>query len=168
MNKIFSAPWGILLKITTAFSVLLLLGVTLIGLLTGPREETVGNIWYLSMVGLPLCILIASVFFMVRGYVLSRESILIKRFGWDSQLELKGLLSVEYDPAATKGSIRTFGNGGMFAFSGKFWNRKLGLYSAYITDFRLSVVLYFDDHVIVISPENPQLFIAELKLLRGM
>ncbi|TET18225.1 MAG: hypothetical protein E3J78_06705, partial [Candidatus Cloacimonadota bacterium] len=71
MNKSFSAPWGIPLKITTAFSVLLLLGVALIGLLAGPREGTAGNIWYLSMIGSPLCILIGLVFFMVRGYVLS-------------------------------------------------------------------------------------------------
>ena len=61
-------------------------------------------------------------------------------------------------------SIRLFGNGGAFAFSGWFRNRKLGSYRAYATDPARSVVLKFSDHkTIVVTPEPPDAFIAAVK-----
>ncbi len=51
-----------------------------------------------------------------------------------------------------KGSIRTFGNGGLFCFSGRFRNRKLGSYRAFATDPKLAVVLRFPDKIVVVTP----------------
>jgi len=121
----FDAPWRLSLKLMTAFSVGILLGIPAIGLFSGPR----GNIlWIMSMVVIPLMVLVGAVFFIIRGYVLTYQKLLVRRLGWHSELSLKNLLSVEWDPEAMKRSIRTFGNGGLFCFAGKFRNKRLGAY----------------------------------------
>jgi hypothetical protein len=55
-----------------------------------------------------------------------------------------------------QGSIRTFGNGGLFGFIGLFRNKKLGRYRAFATDEKNAVVLRFATHTLVITPEQPQ------------
>ena len=61
-------------------------------------------------------------------------------------------------------SIRVFGNGGLFAVTGIYRNRKLGTYRAYVTDRKLSVVLRTRaGKSIVVSPERPEAFLATLR-----
>lgn len=166
----FGAPWGKMLKIMTAFTVIILVVIPIIGLLTSPESivPKINIVWFFSMVVMPLLILIVTSFFAIRGYIISKDHLLIKRFGWCSKLNLKELKSVEIDPLAMKRSIRTFGNGGLFSFCGKFWNKRLGFYGAYVTDPNLSVVLRFTNKVIVISPEKPDRFVDLLKQVRGI
>ena len=166
----FNAPWGRILKVLTSFSVLILLGVILVGIVTGPGLKASGieTIWIFNMVLLPLLILIISPFFMIRGYILSRNILFIKRLGWTSKIHLENLQSVEVDSTLMKRSIRTFGNGGLFCFCGLYWKKEIGTISVYINDFSNSVVLRFSKKVIVISPEKPERFVAMLKQLRGM
>jgi len=65
-----------------------------------------------------------------------------------------------------KGSLRLFGNGGLFSSSGLFWNRRLGRYRAFATDPGNAVVLEFPDRTLVVTPESPSGFLAALKLYR--
>ena len=65
------------------------------------------------------------------------------------------------------GSIRTMGNGGLFSFSGRYRSRKLGSFRAYVTDLRNCVVLKLAEQVIVISPENPEMFVEILSNLQN-
>lgn len=155
----FAAPWGRLLKLVTLLASVILVGVAIIGLRDAP---TAGLMWQLSLVGLPLFILIVSVFFMIRGYELSGRQLLVRRLGWQSRIDLAGLLSVVADPAAMAKSIRTFGNGGLFVFAGKFRNKKLGSYRAYATDPRLAVVLTFANRKIVVTPHDPAAFVKQV------
>jgi hypothetical protein len=164
----FGAPWGKSLKAVTAFTVAMLLGIAIIGFLTGPRGGTDGVIWFAGMAVSPLLIVILALPFAVRGYVLSRKTLLVKRMGWCSRIELEKLVEVEIDPKAMARSIRTFGNGGLFGFTGLYWNRKLGSYRAYVTDFRFCVVLRFARGVVIVSPDDPKAFVRDLKMLRGM
>jgi hypothetical protein len=58
-------------------------------------------------------------------------------------------------------TIRLCGNGGLFAGTGIFWNRRYGVFRAYVTSARRSdlVLLETPTGKIIISPENPQAFV---------
>ena len=64
-------------------------------------------------------------------------------------------------------SIRTFGNGGLFAFVGRYRNRLIGPYRAYATDLHKTVVLRFTDKTIVITPEEPEKFVQDISPFTG-
>ncbi|MHC4258276.1 MAG: PH domain-containing protein [Planctomycetota bacterium] len=159
----FKAPWGRSLKLMTGLSVLILIGIPLIGIFTGPKGDFILK---LGMVAMPLTILIISAFFTIRGYVLTTDTLLIKRLGWNSRLDLTNLISVEAKPKAMSGSTRTFGNGGMFCFAGTFYNKKLGSYRAFATDNNRTVILRFLNRTVVITPNKPEEFIAKIEKLR--
>jgi len=161
----FRAPWGTLLKITTSLLALTLMGIALVGVFVGPRDNI---LWVLGMVAVPLLILVVASLFIIRGYVLTGDSLLIRRLGWTSKIDLSGLTSVEVDPQAMAKSIRTFGNGGLFCFAGAFHNNKLGSYRAFVTDPRRSVILRWANRVAVVTPEHPQQFAAEIIKLRHL
>ncbi len=155
----FGAPWGTSLKLMTVVSTAILVGVASIPLFTGPS----GNIfWILIMTVMPLSILFICSLFMIRGFVLTNDTLVIKRLFWNTEVSLSGLESAAADPKAMKGSIRTCGNGGLFSFSGAFMNKKLGHYRAFVTSPKLSVVLRFTDKVIVVTPSQPNEFISFL------
>ena len=161
----FNAPWGTSLKILTGLGLLILIGVPVIGLATGPQ----GNPgWILSMIILPLLLLLIAAFFMIRGYVLTEDTLLIQRLGWVSKVDLSGLNAAEIDPNAMTKSIRTFGNGGLFCFAGKFRNKKLGSYRAFVTAPSRSVILRFPDRTLVVSPGEPEAFTAKIKKLKKL
>ena len=117
------------------------------------------------MIVLPAVIPVVAIFFMIRGYFVTNQKLLIQRLGWSSEENLKNLLSVEVDPEAMRKSIRVFGNGGLFCFAGRFRNRKLGAYRAYATAPHLAVVLRFTDRVIVVTPGDPSEFASKLQEL---
>jgi hypothetical protein len=64
-----------------------------------------------------------------------------------------------------RGSIRVLANGGVFSFTGRFWNRKLGWYRAFATDPSRAVVLRYPKRTIVITPHDPQHFIMRARTL---
>lgn len=159
-NAVFKAPWGNTLILMTTLGCVILIGIPLLGLFTGPR----GNwFWTTSMIIMPLIILLGTAFFSVRGYQVENETLYVQRLGWKSAIALDQLTSVEIDPAAMDQSIRTWGNGGLFGFTGHFRNRKLGKYQAYATDFKQSVVLRFRDRTLVVTPADPKQFVQMLQ-----
>lgn len=161
----FAAPWGTSLKLMTGLAVFTLVGIALIGAFTGPCGSV---IWILSMKVMPLAMLFIASFFTIRGYVLSGDTLIIRRPGWSSKVYLNGIVSVEADPNAMANSIRTFGNGGMFCYAGKFRNNKLGSYRAFATDLSLSVVLKYSDRVVVVTPGMPDEFVEKIKESTGL
>lgn len=58
-------------------------------------------------------------------------------------------------------TIRLLGNGGVFAGTGIFWNRKYGIFRAYVTTGKLEnmVCLNTDRGKVIISPVNPEAFV---------
>jgi hypothetical protein len=61
-------------------------------------------------------------------------------------------------------SLRTFGNGGAFSFTGFYYNKRLRSYRAYVTDPRRSVVLRYTNRRVVLSPAAPEDFVQDLAL----
>lgn len=114
---------------------------------------------------LPLVILLSAIPFMVRGYVLTEEALVVKRSGWSTRLLLRDLQSVAGDAEAMRGSLRLWANGGLFSFTGEFWNRRLGRYRALATDPQRAVVLRYPRRTIVITPHDPQHFIMRARTL---
>jgi len=63
-------------------------------------------------------------------------------------------------------TLRLWGNGGVFAGTGIFWNKLYGVFRMYITHAKQSefVVVETDQQIIIISPENPKMFIESWKI----
>ncbi len=153
--KHYKAPWStLLIGVTSAVTVLLLsisLGMAFYGH------------GFISWVGLvPLAILAGSVPFTIRGYTVTSDAILVHRLWWGTRLPLSGLESVRFEPEAMRGSIRTFGNGGLFSFTGFFRNKALGAYRAFVTNQHQTVVLHYPGRTIVVSPSSPEEFVHDI------
>jgi len=156
----FRAPWGRPLRLATGLSIAVLMGVAASGALILERAPLSVS---LLMIALPLVILLASLLCRVRGYVLDEDAIVVRRTAWQTVLPLKDLKSVAGDATAMHGSLRLFANGGIFSFTGEFWNRKLGRYRALATDPERAVVLRYPGRTIVITPHDPQQFIMRAR-----
>ena len=162
----FSAPWSRSLRLTTTASVALLVAVALVGLLVGPRQLL---LWQVAMVGVPLVVLLGALPFMVRGYVLTETHLEVRRLGWRTVLPLAGLVAVTGEPQGLRGSLRLFGNGGLFAISGWFWNRRIGRFRAFVTDPERMVLLrYGDGKKVVVTPHDVQHFIVRARTLANI
>ncbi len=61
--------------------------------------------------------------------------------------------------------IRLWGNGGLFAGTGIFWNKQYGVFRAYVTRSKLEdfVLVKTAKTIVLISPEKPKAFIAALE-----
>ena len=158
----FSAPWGRSVRVVTAVTSVLLIAMTLGGLLGGPRQLL---IWRLATV-VPLLVLLGALPFMVRGYVLTEWHIEVLRLGWSTELPLAGLVAVTGEPDGIRGSLRLFGNGGLFGITGWFWNRRIGRFRALATDPERVVLLrYRDGTKVVVTPHDVQHFIVRVRTL---
>jgi hypothetical protein len=60
-------------------------------------------------------------------------------------------------------AIRLFGNGGLFAGSGIFWNRKYGVFRAYVTSTKSRDLVMVETSAtkIFISPADPRAWVRE-------
>ncbi len=160
MEQEYGAPWSLWLRIATALSLAVLLLIAGLGLATGPRQLL---IWRLAMVGAPLLAILATLPFMVRGYTLTSRRLVVHRLGFDTTLSLDGLREVRGVPDGMRRSLRLFGNGGLFAITGWFWNRTLGLYRAFATDPARAVLLEFVRGKVLVTPHDPQAFIVQAR-----
>jgi hypothetical protein len=63
-------------------------------------------------------------------------------------------------------TLRLFGNGGVFAGTGLYWNKTHGVFRAYLTSARQqdAVLVTTDAYKVMISPEDPQAFLAALPM----
>ena len=162
MTAEFGAPWSRQLILVSALATVLILVVTAI-LAVAPDTE---GFMRILVAAAPLAVLAGSALFAVRGYELSRGSLLVRRLLWTTEIPLSGLERARQDPSALRGSIRLFGNGGLYSFHGIFWNSALGRYHAYATDPRRAVVLVLDSRTVVVTPDDPRRFLEQLARVR--
>ena len=112
---------------------------------------------------LPLAIVCGGILFTIRGYTVTPDALLVHRLFWATRLPLSGLHSAQIEPGAMRWSIRTFGNGGLFSFTGWFRNTTLGAYRAFVTDPHRAVVLHFAGRTVVVSPSAPEDFVRDIR-----
>lgn len=145
-----TTPTSLAIRVITTGFLLLILGV-LLGPLKDPHRWILGGALGVVLI---LCYLFAPIGYEVSDHrltVLSRAG--KKRFGSVFRCSR---------PTRRAFAIRLFGNGGLFAGTGIFWSRSYGVFRAYVTSARLSdmVLVETADHKILISPEDPDRFIA--------
>ena len=157
--KFHSAPWSNLLIGISVLATGLCTGV---GFLLATREGPAGRVGAWLMVW----VVAVALLFTVRGYWVSSDAVRVRRLFWSTRLPLEGLVSVTFEPMAMRGSARAFGNGGFFAFTGRFHNERLGSFRAYVTDPARAVVLRYADRVVVVSPAAPEAFVRDIESAR--
>lgn len=151
----FNAPWGKLLYAFTA------VGGTVCA----------GAAWSSAVVGIPVlpiafvATLAGCATFAVRGYRLEGDTLIIERLGWDKRVSLAGLKAVRHDKDLINGAVRV-GNGGLFAFCGWFWSRKLGWFKLAGNDILgRAVLLELEGDKWMITPGDPEAFVAAAERL---
>ena len=161
----FTAPWGTSLKLITAICVVAMVAATAaVGANPGARAP-----WGPLITAVPLVILGVTALFMVREYGVVPGELRVQRLFWNTRISLIPLQRVEVDPRAIKGSIRIGGNGGLFSFTGWYYNRRLGRYRMLVSDPQRLVVLHFADRrPIVVSPGDPEVFARAARVCAGL
>lgn len=153
-----SAPWSRLLIWVSWGASAILIGVAFLVWRNVREPEGLG----LGLAAVSMLVMTGGLLFSIRGYRLDGPHLYVRRPLWETEVDLRELKSVEIDPTAMKGSIRLLGNGGLFSFSGIFRNKKLGRYRALVTHQARAVVLRFPEHTMVVSPGDPQSFVADI------
>jgi hypothetical protein len=153
--KHYAAPWGTLLIVISSLATALLVGATVLLEWNNPGMLT----WLAS---LPLAIVLGAALFAIRGYTVAPDALLVHRLFWTTRLPLAGLQSVRYEPDAMRRSVKTMGNGGLFSFSGFYYNKSMGYYRAFVTDLHRTVVLRFATRTVAVSPSDPEGFVRDL------
>ena len=163
-STFFKASWSTALKLMTLVSSAVLLGIAAFLILAQPVPPPEGTLPMGTALFL-LGVWVGAALFTVRGYVLTREALLVQRLFWRSVVPLQGLTRASADPTAMSRSFRLFGNGGLFAFSGLFKNRRLGQYRAYATNPAQAVVLELPSRPVVVTPDVTSEFLGALRAL---
>ncbi len=154
VRRYFQAPWGwSLWTVTVAAGGGLVIGAAVSG-----------SLWVQVLLG---SILLGTLVFSVRGYSVQGGQIHIHRLGWTTRFDLEELQDVDMQPGVMNGSIRTFGNGGLFGFTGWYRNSTLGSYRAYATTGENAVVLHTDDGPVVVTPDDPAAFVEAVEAEQG-
>jgi hypothetical protein len=157
-----AAPWPKTLKVTSTIATLLLGVVGYAAARAIPPVEPAHTVGTLVALVPPL-IAVFCALLVVKGYEVDATRLRVRRLLWDTVIRLDDLAQVWHDPEATKGSLRVFGNGGLYSFTGVFQNRKLGRYRAFITDSKCAVVLQLRRRVLVVTPALPEAFVAHVR-----
>ena len=153
--KTCKAPWSVSLIVVSTLATLLCAGST-IGMIWSSR----GISPWLAPV--PMVLICVAALFTIRGYTVTPDALIVHRLFWATRLPLAGLQSVRSMPDAMRWSLRTFGNGGLFSFTGFYRNKALGPYRAFVTDPHRTVVLQFPTRTIVVSPSVPEDLVHDL------
>lgn len=156
----FTAPWGTMLKVMSTLTTLLLLGV-FGGMAISGRASSLLEIFLYLLI--PLLILLGGLLFVVRGYRVTGDGLAVRRLFWDTRVGLGVVKGVEHDPKAMTGAIRTWGNGGLYSFSGRFRSGKLGPFRAWVNDYRNCVIIETLSETLVVSPGDPERFAEEVR-----
>ena len=117
---------------------------------------------------LPLAALGIGLLFRVWGYEVHDDHIRIRRIAFPVTLAIAPIISVEKAPELMNKSVRTFGNGGLFGFYGRFWKPGYGKFHAYVTNPENTVVLKSDEKTVALSPDQPQAFVDLLRENLGL
>jgi transcriptional regulator with XRE-family HTH domain len=148
----FRAPWGRVVKAVTFTTIAVAFGLSLLPYAFPLNSATKSA--HLILMGALLISLLMS----VSGYTVRPGQLLVHRIGWATRFDLSKLTGCEVNPHAMMGSIRLFGNGGLFCYIGFFRNAVLGNFRAFATDPTRSVVLTLGGRTVVVTPDDPDAF----------
>jgi hypothetical protein len=116
-----------------------------------------------TVVILPV-ILFITWLFSVTGFTIENNKLIVSRPLWQTTIVLPPDSVITAEPEVRFGLLRTFGNGGLFGYTGRFRNRKLGFFNAYATSWKhaVSIISPSEDFRIVVTPEDTGGFIQSV------
>jgi len=93
--------------------------------------------------------------FSVKGYTLMDNILIVHRPLWDTEIALPPDAVFAREPEMKKGLGKTTGNGGVFGYTGRFRNKKLGNFRAFATNWNdaVSITSRSWQLTVVITPE---------------
>ena len=99
---------------------------------------------------------VVSYLYSTNRYSVTGDTLVIHRPIGNRVIKLADIREIRFiDPAEFSGTIRTFGNGGLFGYYGKFYNAKIGSMTWYVTQKKNRILLRTQQgDKIVISPND--------------
>jgi hypothetical protein len=152
MTRAFGAPWGRELIVMSVIGTLILVTPTVL--------QASRGFWLIPT--MMLTILTIIVLHCVRGYEVDAGELRIRRLLWDTPWPLDPTATASVRPNAMRGSWRTWGNGGIYAITGRFSGSGLGRYHAFVTDPGRTVVVTTRQGIVVVSPDRPDAFVSAI------
>ena len=152
-----TAPTSLSIKLITAF-VLVLTLVMFVGAVNEPRLLWAG----LALISIDVfCFLHAPIAYEIRN----KQLTVITRINKKCFAPIIKCSSIEKDKPSF--GIRLWGNGGLFAGTGIFWNKQYGLFRAYVTTGKRPYLILIETlkHKVIITPENPKQFLTYIDSL---
>jgi hypothetical protein len=103
-----------------------------------------------------LAIIAGSYLYSTNRYLVTNSQLVIKRPIGDRVISIADITETRaVEKTEFSGTIRTFGNGGLFGYYGKFYNAKLGKMTWYVTqDINRILILTKQGEKIIISPDD--------------
>ncbi len=118
----------------------------------------------LFVAGLAAALLVLCYLWSPRGYTVDGGLLTVHRAIGAARIPLAG--ASELRPATWddyRGTIRLFGNGGLFGYYGLFRTEKLGKCTWYVTDRSRAVVIVTPAKTVLVSPADPDSFISAVQ-----
>lgn len=119
-----------------------------------------------SVITIVIVVLIYLIVFLYRpiSYKITEELLVIHRPLTYIKFYLKDIKHVELlDKSRLKGTIRTFGVGGLFGYWGRFANNNIGVMTWYATRRdNLVLVTTIANKKIILTPDEPELFVSTI------
>jgi hypothetical protein len=160
-EKIFSASLDSLAKNITSILPLIILVLVLIPVNSRNKIDTIECIFPFVILFLVylFCFLYRPI-----DYRTTDNQLIVNRLVKKVILDKSEVLNIEFlTNEGLKGTIRTFGVGGLFGYFGKFRNSNIGNMTWYTTRRNNAILINLKDgRKIVITPDNPESLINEL------
>ncbi|MBT3983893.1 MAG: hypothetical protein HOE90_21230 [Bacteriovoracaceae bacterium] len=156
----FKARWGNALKAISIFCTLVLLSVPIIVYVAQSAQI---NATTTAVSLLSISALIGCIPFSVRGYRVETNELVILRTFHRDFIPIGEITSIEKIERLPKFTLRVFGNGGLFSFSGNYWSKGIGHFKAYVTNFDNLVMVTAAQKKMLISPDQPDELIAQVQ-----
>ncbi len=162
MKRTFAAPWAASLKVTSILSTLLLLAI--IWLLPLPKQADF--LIVVSVRVLPVVLVGTCALFAVRRYEIADGWMNVQRLCWVTRIPLRTLTDAEWRRGSFGWAWRTCGNGGLYSFTGWYYQESIGAFRALATRTTDAVILKFSDRKpIVVTPDDPAGFVKAIQLM---
>ncbi len=161
VHRFDPAPWPLVLKLASGLGTLLTLGLAAVFATQVPHAEL--DVAWGLVVSLLVAMPVVAWLMRVRGYEVEGSELRVLRPIGPVRRSLRGLGKVETGRQVLEASVRTFGNGGFFAFSGWYWSRAKGPMRLWVTDPYRPVLLVLDGKSVVVSPADTEGFVRTVK-----
>lgn len=160
----FAAPTGVRIKVVTWVSFGIVAGFVIFNIVLA-QYLPARKFWPVALAPLTGLLILVPVwvFARIKAYRLAAGELVVVRVKRVNRFALAGLEAVEQDAQAMKGAWKTIGNDGLGAITGSFRSKRLGKFQGLLTDASRAVVLRWPDRTLVVSPERPGEFVAEVR-----